>query len=390
MTSRDKILKTLDRKTPDRVAWSPLIAGYFLLAQKKEIRDMGIIEMCKKFNIDIIAKTTTNAVISTSKNVLTKTFINGKEVNNPGEKYNWQLEARDIFEIPKYRKPQIKTITKRFETPVGILTSSYVYNNSAKTIFQKEYFIKKKEDIKILKYMYNDLEYLPTYNDVIEDEQEIGEDGIVAVGVEGSPIIEMIENFIGIQNFLFYLYDHQKDIESLYEVMFVKNIEALSIIARSPAKLIVAWEDTGTGLYSPDIFRKYIAPVLKKYSNIAHKNNKCILVHSCGLLKDIIMDLVETDIDGLTDVSPLPTGNIDLIDIRRKVGKDFILTGGIDPTVITSPEREVIEKNVIKLINDMKPYGNFILGSADSVPADTPIENLELIYRIVKDHGYYK
>ena len=389
MTPKERILKTLNRKTPDRIAWSPLIAGYFLLAQKKEIRDIGIIKMCKKLNIDIIAKTTTDAAISTSKNVLTKTFINDKEVKNPEEEHNWQLEARDIFEMPRYRNPQINTIKKKFETPIGILTSSYVYNYSAKTIFQREYFIKKKEDIEILKYMYNDLEYSPTYGDVTKEEAKIADDGIVAAGVEGSPIIEMIENFIGIQNFLYYLYDYQKDIESLYEVMFAKNIEALEIIARSPAKLIVAWEDTGTGLYSPDIFRNYIAPVLKKYSNIAHNNNKCILVHSCGLLKDIIMDLVETGIDGLTDVSPLPTGNIDLIDIRKKVGRDFILTGGIDPTVIISPDKKVIEKNVIKLINDMKPYGNFILGSADSVPADTPIENLELIYRIVDDYGYY-
>jgi hypothetical protein len=224
--------------------------------------------MCKKFNIDIIAKTTASAAMSTSKNVLAKTFINDIEVKNPEDEHNWQLEARDIFEMPKYRNPQIKTIKKRFETPVGILTSSYVYNNSAKTIFQKEYFIKKKEDIKILKYMYDDLEYSPTYNDIMKEEAKIGEDGIVAAGVEGSPIIEMIENFMGIQNFLFYLYDYQKDIESLYDTMFAKNVESLEIIARSPAKLIVVWEDTGTGLYSPDIFRKYIAILLIKIINV--------------------------------------------------------------------------------------------------------------------------
>ena len=345
--------------------------------------------MCKKFNIDIIAKTTVSAAISISENVLTKTFINGKEIKNPEDEHNWQLEARDIFEMPKYRGNHIKTIEKRFETPIGVLTSLYEYNNTSKTIFQKEYFVKKKEDIKVLKYMYNDLKYLPTYDDIRNEEAKIGEDGIVAAGVEGSPVIEMIENFIGIQNFLFYLYDYQKDVESLYDAMFAKNVESIEIIARSPAKLIVVWEDTGTGLYSPDIFRKYIAPVLKTYSDIAHKNNKCILVHSCGLLKDIISDLAKTGVDGLTDVAQLPTGNINLIDIRKKVGKNFILTGGINPTVLVSPDKRVVEKNVVKLLNDMKPYGNFIIGSADSVPADTPVKNLKLIYKLVEEYGYY-
>ena len=345
--------------------------------------------MCKKFNIDIIAKTTTNAAISVSINVLAKTFINGKEIKNPEEEHNWQLEARDIFEMPKYRDNRIKTIEKRFETPIGELKSLYEYKDSSKTIFQKDYFVKKKEDIKILKYMYDDLKYFPTYDDTRKEEAKIGEYGIVAVGVVGSPIIDMIENFMGIQNFLFYLYDYKKDIESLYDTMFAKNVESLKIISRSPAKLIVVWEDTGTGLYSPDIFKRYIAPVLKKYSDIAHKNNKYILVHSCGLLKDIIDDLAETGIDGLTDVPTFPTGNINLIDIRKKVGKNFILTGGIDSTVLTSPDKRVVEKNVIKLLNDMKPYGNFILGSADSVPADTPVENLKLIYKLVEEYGYY-
>ena len=122
--------------------------------------------MCKKFNIDIIAKTTVSAAISISENVLTKTFINGKEIKNPEDEHNWQLEARDIFEMPKYRGNHIKTIEKRFETPIGVLTSLYEYNNTSKTIFQKEYFVKKKEDIKVLKYMYNDLKYLPTYDDI--------------------------------------------------------------------------------------------------------------------------------------------------------------------------------------------------------------------------------
>ncbi len=41
------------------------------------------------------------------------------------------------------------------------------------------------------------------------------------------------------------------------------------------------------------------------------------------------------------------------------------------------------------MLNDMKPYGNFILGSGDSVPASTPLQNLELIQKIVKEEGCY-
>ena len=294
-----------------------------------------------------------------------------------------------MFSLLKYRDPSIKVIDKYFETPVGVLKTSYENIPSSKTVFQKEFFIKEKKDLKILEYMYNDLEFLPTYIDIESESIMVGEDGIVASGVPGSPVIELIEEYMGVENFLLFLNDFPKEMESIINVMLAKNIEACKIAAMSPSPLLVVWEDTGTGCYSPEIFNKYITGALIEYVSIAHKYNKKIYIHSCGLLNSIVEDLVNTGIDGITDMAPPPTGDVDFLDIRQRVGKDIVLTGGIDATVITSSDKKVLEESVIKLISDMKPYGNFILGTGDALPADTPIGNLKLIHELIEEYGYY-
>ena len=171
--------------------------------------------------------------------------------------------------------------------------------------------------------------------------------------------------------------------------MLEKILHAYDIAAKSSCSHLVVLEDTGTGLYSPGIFTKYISKALREYVEIAHKYGKKILVHSFGLLNNLIENFVKTGIDGITGMTPFPTGNINFLDVRKRIGRDVILTEGIDTTVITGVNKNYLEKEVLNLIRDMKPYGNFILGCGDAMPANTPIENLELAYTLVEKYGNY-
>lgn len=389
MTSKERILKTLQREKPDRIPWAPLIEYNFLNAQPENIRKLDIIGFCKKYKIDIIAKNTSSTYKVYSPNVIVSTYINGKQVDIPEEKDNWQAEIYNLFLLFKYRDPKIRSIEKHFETPHGVLKSGYVNIPSSKTVFQNEFFIKKIQDIKILKFMYEDIKYIPDYQAIKRDEKLIGDDGIVAAGVPGSPVIELIEEYMGVERFLFFLHDYKNEMEELFDIMLATDLEAYKVAAKSSCPLLIVWEDTGTGLYSPEIFRKYIKSPLRKYSEIAHIDKKVILVHSCGLINSLIEDILETGIDGITDIAPFPTGNVDLLDVRNRVGRDFLLTGGIDPTIIISDDKRLLRESVSELIDRMKPFGNFILGNADAMPANTPLENLEIIYETVEEKGYY-
>jgi len=121
MISIERLLKTLNGEIPDRIPWAPAIEYNFLNAQKKEIRNLGIIGISKKLNIDIIAKNTVSSYRGISKNVRTKTYINGEQVNIPKEEKNWQQEIFTMFSLYKYRDPYIKIIDKYFKTPLEFI-----------------------------------------------------------------------------------------------------------------------------------------------------------------------------------------------------------------------------------------------------------------------------
>jgi uroporphyrinogen-III decarboxylase len=390
MTPKERIIKVMNNNKPDRIPWSPLMGYNYINAQNKEIRDLGIIGLWKELNIDIIDRETVSAYGTKSKNVSVKTLVNGKQIYIPEEIETWQAEVPlTMFLLYKYRHPSVKKIEKYFETPLGTLKSGYVNSPSSRTVFQNEYFIKTREDINILKYMYQNLEYIETYKEVENKEKEIGDCGIVAAGVPGTPVIELIEEYMGVEKFLLFLFDYPKQMRSLMDTMLKKDLEAYEVAAKSSAPLLVVWEDTGTGLYSPKIFDEFVATALKAYADIAHKYGKKIYVHSCGLLRDIMDSLIATGADGIMDMTPLPIGNISFLNAREKIGNRVTLTGGVDANVITSEDPSLIKKKVISLIKEMKPYGNFILGSGDSVPANTPMDNLRLIYNLVEEYGYY-
>ena len=390
MTPKQRILKVINNQKPDRVPWSPLMGYNYINAQNEQIRQLGIIRLWKKLKIDIVDRETVSAYGTKSKNVKVKTLVNGKQINISEEEKTWQAEVPlTMFLLYKYRDPSVKKIEKYFETPVGTLKSGYVNVPLSKTVFQNEYFIKTKDDIRVLKYMYENLEYIETYQEIKDKEKEIGDDGIVAAGAPGSPAIELIEEYMGLEKFLMFLFDYPDEMKSLMGIMLQKNLEAYKIAAKSDVPLIVVWEDTGTGLYSPKIFNEYIATALAAYTNIAHNCGKKIYVHSCGLLKDILDNLVATGIDGIMDMTPMPIGNIGFLEARERIGNKIVLTGGLDANVMTAKNKDLIEEKLSTLLAQMKPYGNFILGSGDSVPANTPIDNLEFIYDLVNKYGKY-
>ncbi|MCL5986821.1 MAG: hypothetical protein M1371_09730 [Actinobacteria bacterium] len=389
MNSRQRLLRTINHKIPDRVPWSPFLEFYFLNAQNEEAKEKGIIELSRELKVDIIARNIVSAYKVHSPNVKTTTYINGQVIDNPAENNNWQLEIYDMFSLDKYRDQSIKFIEKKFETPVGMLSARYVNLLNSRTVFQDVFPIQNMSDLNVLKFMYKDIQYVPNYTEVEKVFKNVGNDGIVSIGVPGTPVVELIEEYIGLENFHYLLHDYTIEIKELMELMLEKNLEAVEIAAKSPSDFLIIWEDTGTSLYSKKIFVEIVSGMIKKIVDRIHEQGKPVALHSCGLINDILYEIKETGVDIIESVTTYPTGNVNMLDMKKKMGNDICIMGGIDPTVITSQNEKYLIEKTKELIQIMKPDGNFVLANGDALPADTPVKNLFNIYEIVEQYGYY-
>ncbi len=139
---------------------------------------------------------------------------------------------------------------------------------------------------------------------------------------------------------------------------------------------IICVLDPTAAILGPKEFRKfsghYVHHIMEsyKYSNVE------TIYHVCGNTMHLVKEMVSIGVSGISLDGP-ETG-IDMIKIAKMVPEDVILFGNISPTVVlvNGTVKEVKEATV-ELLENMKPYPNFILSTGCDLPPETPIKNIK-------------
>ena len=151
---------------------------------------------------------------------------------------------------------------------------------------------------------------------------------------------------------------------------------------------MVTGENTSTTLASPADIERVEFPALDAYSDIVHAGGKIHMAHMCGTLHRVVDALARTRLDGLHDVAPAPTGDLDFkADRQRLLAAGKCVAGGIDATAFVNPSPEAIERYVIARLAEAAPGVGFLLSSGDTVPLGTEVETLRRIVRTLERHG---
>lgn len=162
-------------------------------------------------------------------------------------------------------------------------------------------------------------------------------------------------------------------------------------------EILVAIEvdDLGTQnslLISPDMYRKFIKPRHKKlFAHIKkHAPHIKVFFHSCGAVKPLIPDLIESGVDILNPVQ-VSAKDMDTKELKKDFGDMLTFWGGgIDTQRILpfgSPEE--VRDEVKRRINDLAPGGGFVFNTIHNIQADVPPENLEAMFETLEQYGKY-
>lgn len=142
------------------------------------------------------------------------------------------------------------------------------------------------------------------------------------------------------------------------------------------------------GLFiSPNAYRGLYQPFHKIINDFIHKNsNWKVFIHSCGAVKQLVPDFIESGFDILNPVQCSADG-MEPIELKEKFGKDLVFWGGGVDTQKTLPfgtpeevYNEVLER--IRLFND--PTG-MVFNTTHNIQAKTPVENVLAMFRAIKD-----
>jgi uroporphyrinogen decarboxylase len=152
-------------------------------------------------------------------------------------------------------------------------------------------------------------------------------------------------------------------------------------------------DDLGTQnslLISPTMYRRLVKPrhaelfrEIKKYS----KGKAFIELHSCGAVREIIPDLIESGVEILNPVQVSAAGMDDTRSLKKDFGKDIVFHGGGVDSQFTLPYATPAEvkEEVKRRINDLADGGGFIFTPVHSIQYDVPFENFIAMIEAYKE-----
>jgi len=134
-------------------------------------------------------------------------------------------------------------------------------------------------------------------------------------------------------------------------------------------------------LISMPMFREFVAPYIKEMVDHIHGLGARVLYHSCGLVYDLIPDLIGLGVDVLDPIQPIGP-KMSPENLKREFGSRLSFHGGIDMQRLLpkgSPDEVMAE--VGRYCRALGEGGGYILGPAHLFQPDVPPENVLAVYR---------
>ena len=140
---------------------------------------------------------------------------------------------------------------------------------------------------------------------------------------------------------------------------------------------------------SPQVWREFYKPQLKRIFAVAKKYGLKIWFHCCGMVAPILPDLLEIGIDMWDPAPPSVAGN-DLAWLKREYGKDLTFVGGVNhPDILVRGTPAAVEAEVKQRIDELAPGGGYILGPGQVLTEDIPLANILAMYETAREYGRY-
>lgn len=186
-----------------------------------------------------------------------------------------------------------------------------------------------------------------------------------------------IRDWMGVEGVSFLVYDDPACFEEIVVTMTDCKIGVLEKLFEQGAQYDVAsmWEDmcyNAGPLLSPDLFKKYLVPQIKRVTDLLNRHGcRIIWVDSDGKIDDLIPLWLEAGVNCMFPIE-IGTWGADPIQFRKQYGKELRMMGGFDKHILTLG-KDAIEKEVIRLA-PLVEEGGFIPMPDHRVPPNVTLQ----------------
>lgn len=224
----------------------------------------------------------------------------------------------------------------------------------------------------------DDFEHL--HGDTLRAAVACAGDDIYPIGDCNSGTLAFCVSLLGMNDTMLALYDDP----DLLHILIEKGIDLCIQQARfflAHGIRVLRYNDSvaNMSVISPEMWRTFIKAPLARFCQTIHSEypDARIYCHICGNVLPILEDLVDAGIDCIAPLDPL--GGFSVADVRKRVGPDFVLMGGVNTLSFLGDNPEDLIKEAKTCIREGSNGGRFILGSGCVVPKAASLSMLRAL-----------
>ena len=214
-------------------------------------------------------------------------------------------------------------------------------------------------------------------------------------GVSSPGILQYpIQTLIGVERSFTDMYDNPDFYKALIDKIIgfqTAFVDTMMAAAGGKIDFFRTGDDYGTQnglLISPDAYKTFFHPALKKMADTAKGYGAYYYHHSCGAIRSLIPALIGTGVDVL-DPLQVKAAGMDPGELKSEFGKVLCFSGGVDEQeLLPNGTPDEIKNGVFQLLDVMAPGGGFFIGPTHNFQDDIPTENIVALYEAARDWKY--
>ena len=379
MTGRERLLATLRRQQPDRIAIAPFLYYnnvYEMFGYRPRLEDFTdpqdfdvvarFVEYCDAFGFDVL-----------------HTLGSAWTAWTPGASWeNW-----DVTVTEEGSDNERQRVT-RVRTPGGALQQTENIKRSSTYLVVSaidEYLIKTPADFDLFARYAPPAEQLDCRL-VTRARAAAGEKGLVDSCTQG--VFNALGMLRKLDDVMMDPYVDEGFYHTMMEFLLARTLQQDRVIIAAGADIIEMGANMATGAVGPRFFTDYVLDYEKRLAAGIHEAGAYTIYHNCGDAAKIMHLYNELEIDVWGYLTPRPFGDVDLDQALAVMRPDMVLRGNIDQVeFLVQAGPAEIKARVAEVLGKVKARGNFILSTTDFLFDGTPYENIRAFAEAGREYG---
>lgn len=375
MTSRERLMLALNREKSDRLPATVHSWMTYYLNQYLNAKDQ--FKAYEMFGLDPVIYYTKFKEEPVGPPLLELFFFEMFE--GP----NWHIQYKKIKQ-----EDGVAEYSFKITTPGGDLIKRIAINKY--TAWVTEYPIKEYEQIELIK-KYMPIPHLDikAVNKVYE---QLGDNGILRSYIAGNQpgIWQDACTMVGTQEMILHAIDNPEWVHEFLKIILDRKIAYIESMKGVKYDLIEnGGGDASSTVISPKMFEEFCLPYDKQVHIALHELGFKVTYHTCGGMMPILEKIVENDCDASETLSPKTIGgDVDLKEVKQRIGKKVCLIGGLDQNnILGNGTADEVYNAVRKCFEDAGENGGYIIMPCDHF-FHAPIENIKTFAKAAQECKY--